>query len=322
MSHFDYENAERDIFDAGGDPDYLSHYNEAARDRYLKGMGLNPRSYGGGRTADPKSRSAGVSKSRRAGVPQYSSSDAQADYSWSSSGMSSSQWRQSKKEQRDNRNLEKYKNVTLEEFEEEYNARRAFVILTVLAFLFAGIYVILYNIDISYSLREKLFTIAALLFIFTFFVVYLWPDIKQAIAEQKGKKLTIADVVVPLVIVGIAGFLIFYSAVLQPKMLKQQQDEMFNQAEELLLEGDYQEANKYLVGKNHLFHYGDNEEELYKWRKYQTYCEYVKALQEEELGNTFGAYLKITDCDPELMGRLQEKYLADKERITQERSDA
>ena len=48
MSHFDYENAERDIRDAGGDPDYLSHYNEGSRDRYLGKMGLNPSDYGGG----------------------------------------------------------------------------------------------------------------------------------------------------------------------------------------------------------------------------------------------------------------------------------
>lgn len=29
---FDYENAERDIIDAGGDPDYLSYYNHKERD--------------------------------------------------------------------------------------------------------------------------------------------------------------------------------------------------------------------------------------------------------------------------------------------------
>ena len=52
LSHFDYENAKRDIADAGGDPDYLSHYNEQARDRYLKKVGLNPQDYGGSTASD------------------------------------------------------------------------------------------------------------------------------------------------------------------------------------------------------------------------------------------------------------------------------
>lgn len=57
--NFDYENAKRDILDAGGDPDYLSHYDREARDRYLRNTGLNPKDYGstlGGGRADPAKR--------------------------------------------------------------------------------------------------------------------------------------------------------------------------------------------------------------------------------------------------------------------------
>lgn len=52
---FDYENAERDILDAGGDPDYLSYTNPTKRDNYLRKMGLRPEKYGGG-IRDPKVR--------------------------------------------------------------------------------------------------------------------------------------------------------------------------------------------------------------------------------------------------------------------------
>lgn len=43
---FDYENAKRDIFDAGGDPDYLSHRDPAKRDQFMKEMGMDPKKYG------------------------------------------------------------------------------------------------------------------------------------------------------------------------------------------------------------------------------------------------------------------------------------
>ena len=43
---FDYENAKRDIRDAGGDPDYLNHYNPAERDSFMRRMGFNPKDYG------------------------------------------------------------------------------------------------------------------------------------------------------------------------------------------------------------------------------------------------------------------------------------
>lgn len=131
MSHFDYENAERDIFDAGGDPDYLSHYNEAARDNYLKKMGMNPSDYGGGRTAEPKSR--------RAGVSQYSSSDAQADYSWPSSGMSSSQRRHSLKEDRQARELEEYMSKTPDEVARDTAILKTIAILFAIFLLFFGV---------------------------------------------------------------------------------------------------------------------------------------------------------------------------------------
>ena len=42
---FDYEGAERDILDAGGDPDYLDYCHEDRRDRYMRKMGLNPDDY-------------------------------------------------------------------------------------------------------------------------------------------------------------------------------------------------------------------------------------------------------------------------------------
>ena len=42
---FDYEGAERDILDAGGDPDYLDYRHEDRRDRYMRKMGLDPDDY-------------------------------------------------------------------------------------------------------------------------------------------------------------------------------------------------------------------------------------------------------------------------------------
>ena len=44
--NFDYENAEMDIWDAGGDPDYLSHTDPARRDKFMKDMGMDPKKYG------------------------------------------------------------------------------------------------------------------------------------------------------------------------------------------------------------------------------------------------------------------------------------
>ncbi|MBQ9030229.1 MAG: hypothetical protein IJ106_02085 [Parasporobacterium sp.] len=44
--NFDYENAEADIWDAGGDPNALDYRNPAKRDKYLKDVGLNPKDYG------------------------------------------------------------------------------------------------------------------------------------------------------------------------------------------------------------------------------------------------------------------------------------
>lgn len=43
---FDYEEARRDLIDNGCDPDYLSYNNKAARDKYIRSCGLDPRSYG------------------------------------------------------------------------------------------------------------------------------------------------------------------------------------------------------------------------------------------------------------------------------------
>ena len=43
---FDYENAKRDILDAGGDPDYLSYRDPEKRDKLMRQMGLNPKKYG------------------------------------------------------------------------------------------------------------------------------------------------------------------------------------------------------------------------------------------------------------------------------------
>ena len=48
MSGFDYENAERDSLDNGGDPDALSYTDPRKRDEYLRRMGLRPEDYGGG----------------------------------------------------------------------------------------------------------------------------------------------------------------------------------------------------------------------------------------------------------------------------------
>lgn len=44
-NNFDYENSERDVWDNGGDPEYVSHYNSNDRDNYLKDMGLDPDDY-------------------------------------------------------------------------------------------------------------------------------------------------------------------------------------------------------------------------------------------------------------------------------------
>lgn len=43
---FDYDEAELDVLDNGGDPDYLWGKPES-RDKYLKGLGLRPEDYGG-----------------------------------------------------------------------------------------------------------------------------------------------------------------------------------------------------------------------------------------------------------------------------------
>jgi len=52
---FDYEEAELDILENGGDPDFLSYSDPIKRDNYLRKMGLNPESYGGG-MKDPEVR--------------------------------------------------------------------------------------------------------------------------------------------------------------------------------------------------------------------------------------------------------------------------
>ena len=52
---FNYEEAELDILENGGDPDYLSHSDPMKRDNLLRKMGLNPESYGGG-MRDPEVR--------------------------------------------------------------------------------------------------------------------------------------------------------------------------------------------------------------------------------------------------------------------------
>ena len=44
--HFDYENAEIDILDAGGDPDYLSYNDPVKRDEFLRSMRMDPKKYG------------------------------------------------------------------------------------------------------------------------------------------------------------------------------------------------------------------------------------------------------------------------------------
>lgn len=43
---FDYENAGRDIFDAGGDPDYLTSRDPEKRDKFMRKMGMDPKKYG------------------------------------------------------------------------------------------------------------------------------------------------------------------------------------------------------------------------------------------------------------------------------------
>ena len=50
---FDYENAELDILDAGGDPDYLDYNNPAKRDKFMRDMGMDPKKYGS-RWEEPK----------------------------------------------------------------------------------------------------------------------------------------------------------------------------------------------------------------------------------------------------------------------------
>ena len=54
---FDYENAELDILDAGGDPDYLNYNDREKRDEYLRKVGLNPKSYGSKVGEKPKKKS-------------------------------------------------------------------------------------------------------------------------------------------------------------------------------------------------------------------------------------------------------------------------
>ena len=44
--NFDYEDARRDLFDAGVDPDYLDYRNREKRDSFLREQGFNPRTYG------------------------------------------------------------------------------------------------------------------------------------------------------------------------------------------------------------------------------------------------------------------------------------
>ena len=46
MSRFDYEQAEMDLWDTGGDPDGLPYNNPQKRDEYLRKNGLNPKNYG------------------------------------------------------------------------------------------------------------------------------------------------------------------------------------------------------------------------------------------------------------------------------------
>ena len=43
---FDYEEAEMDIWDAGGDPDSLSYSDPKKRDEYMRKVGLDPKRYG------------------------------------------------------------------------------------------------------------------------------------------------------------------------------------------------------------------------------------------------------------------------------------
>ncbi len=67
---FDYDNAERDLYDAGDDPDYLDHRHPEKRDKYLRDRGMNPQKYGGGSSSSPSRRSSrrgGSSSSSRGG---------------------------------------------------------------------------------------------------------------------------------------------------------------------------------------------------------------------------------------------------------------
>lgn len=43
---FDYENAKMDIWENGGDPDYLSHFDPSERDSFMREMDLDPKDYG------------------------------------------------------------------------------------------------------------------------------------------------------------------------------------------------------------------------------------------------------------------------------------
>ena len=63
MPWFDYEDAEQDIIDNGGDPDYLSHFDPDERDEYLRKMGLRPEDYGGSRKSSSKSHNSSSSDS-------------------------------------------------------------------------------------------------------------------------------------------------------------------------------------------------------------------------------------------------------------------
>ena len=44
--NFDYENAEIDILEDGGDPDYLDYQDPVKRDEFMRSMGFDPKKYG------------------------------------------------------------------------------------------------------------------------------------------------------------------------------------------------------------------------------------------------------------------------------------
>lgn len=64
ISSFDYENAELDILENGGDPDNLSYYDPAKRDRYLREMGLDPENYKGNMSHGRKKNPGGSKKEK------------------------------------------------------------------------------------------------------------------------------------------------------------------------------------------------------------------------------------------------------------------